>query len=223
MIRAENRKYHYLYKITCIKTQRFYIGIHSTDNLNDGYFGSGKRLWNSINFHGKENHTKEILEFFSSRKILLEKEKEVVNRELLSDSLCMNLVVGGESGGFINAQHFSNFQSKGSVIGKHIFIEKLKNDEEFRKKYSEIMSKSGKKRHQEGKLTNFTFDWTGRKHSEETKKKMSMIKKNVGLGETNSQFGTIWITKDNQNKKIKKDDLSTFLNEGWVKGRIINK
>jgi hypothetical protein len=153
----------------------------------------------------------------------LEKEKEVVNRELLSDSLCMNLVVGGESGGFINAQHFSNFQSKGSVIGKHIFIEKLKNDEEFRKKYSEIMSKSGKKRHQEGKLTNFTFDWTGRKHSEETKKKMSMIKKNVGLGETNSQFGTIWITKDNQNKKIKKDDLSTFLNEGWVKGRIINK
>lgn len=29
--------------------------MHSTDNLDDGYVGSGKRLWNSIKKHGKEN------------------------------------------------------------------------------------------------------------------------------------------------------------------------
>jgi hypothetical protein len=55
------------------------------------------------------------------------------------------------------------------------------------------MSKSGKKRHQEGKLTNFTFDWTGRKHSEETKKKMSMIKKKCRL--RRNKF-TIWYNLD---------------------------
>lgn len=222
MIRAENRKYHYLYKITCVKTKRFYIGIHSTDNLNDGYFGSGKRLWNSINYHGQENHKKEILEFFPNRKILLEKEKEIVNKELLLDNLCMNLVVGGQSGGFIDEKHFSNFQKKGSVIGKKIFIEKLKNDKDFRDRYSETMSNSGKKRHQEGKLNYFTFDWTGRKHSEESKKKMSETAKKTSVGEGNSQFGTMWITKDNQNKKIKKTDLDFYTIEGWTIGRVIN-
>jgi hypothetical protein len=67
MIRAENRKYHYIYKITCNVSNRYYIGMHSTDNLEDGYFGSGKRLWFSINYHGKKNHSKEILEFLESR------------------------------------------------------------------------------------------------------------------------------------------------------------
>jgi hypothetical protein len=37
--------------------------MHSTDKLEDGYFGSGKRLWFSINYHGKDNHVKEIREY----------------------------------------------------------------------------------------------------------------------------------------------------------------
>lgn len=52
---ASRRKYHYIYKTTCTITSKFYIGMHSTDNLEDGYVGSGKRLWYSINKHGKEN------------------------------------------------------------------------------------------------------------------------------------------------------------------------
>ena len=70
----KERRYHYIYKTTCIITGRYYIGMHSTDNLDDGYLGSGKRLWFSINYHGKENHTKEILEFLDSRKLLKERE-----------------------------------------------------------------------------------------------------------------------------------------------------
>lgn len=34
---AERRKYHYIYKTTCLITNRYYIGMHSTDNLEDGY------------------------------------------------------------------------------------------------------------------------------------------------------------------------------------------
>lgn len=41
MARKEH-KYHYIYKITCIKTKRYYIVMHSTDKLNDGYMGGGK-------------------------------------------------------------------------------------------------------------------------------------------------------------------------------------
>ena len=32
-----NKKYHYFYKIVNEITKEFYYGIHSTDNINDGY------------------------------------------------------------------------------------------------------------------------------------------------------------------------------------------
>ena len=73
--------------------------MHSTDNLEDGYLGSGKILGYSISKHGKENHLKEILEHCSSRDELKKREKEIVNEELLADKLCLNIKVGGEGGG----------------------------------------------------------------------------------------------------------------------------
>lgn len=63
--------------------------------------------------------------------------------------------------------------------------------------------------------------WTDKKHSEETKKKMSQSSKGMCVGEKNGSFGTCWITKDNENKKIKKVELEQYINIGWVKGRKI--
>ena len=102
----KERKYHYIYKITCIVTNRYYIGMHSTDNLEDGYFGSGKRLWFSINYHGKENHSKEILEFLPTRNELKKREKEIVTVDLIKEDLCMNLQEGG-GGGLVDERHRS--------------------------------------------------------------------------------------------------------------------
>lgn len=212
MARAENRKYHYIYKITCKITNRFYIGMHSTDNLDDGYFGSGKRLWRSINYHGKENHVKEILEFLPSRQALKEREKEIVNKELLGENLCMNLREGGDGG-------FSSETQKNNCIreGKKAFLLKLKTDEIFHKEWKLKLSNSIRKTYASGKH-NYkpTFGFKDKKHSEETKQKM---RKTKNVGETNSQYGTCWITKDGLNKKIKKEDLETYINEGWAKGR----
>ena len=58
-----------------------------------------------------------------------------------------------------------------------------------------------------------------RKHSEETKKKISKANSILQKGNKNSQFGTCWITKDDQNKKINKEELQSYIDNGWIKGR----
>ena len=209
----QERKYHYIYKITCKITNRYYIGMHSTDDLNDGYFGSGKRLWFSINYHGKENHVKEILEFLPTRQLLKEREKEIVNKELIGEILCMNLKEGGD-GGFVNEEHRQKFINS---EGPKNFANKVKEDKEFGDKIKETLLKNVYSAHKNGNIKYDTMK--GKNHSDETKKLMSEIKKGHGLGKTNSQFGTCWVTKDGLNKKIKKENLIIYQQEGWVKGR----
>jgi len=60
----------------------------------------------------------------------------------------------------------------------------------------------------------FLTHFTGKKHTEETKEKM---RKSKNVGTNNSQFGTIWITNGQENKKIKKEDI---IPQSWYKGRV---
>jgi hypothetical protein len=185
--------------------------MHSTHNLDDGYMGSGKILRHSIRKHGINNHKKEILEFFETRDLLIEREKEIVNKELISDGKCMNLKEGGD-GGFVNEEHMMNC----SNAGHKAFKEKLIIDAEFKKRIQNNGSIVFKKYHQLGIHNYNTFE--GKQHSDETKKIMSE-KAKERTSDKNSQYGTCWITKDGINKKIKKDELETFLTEGWFQGR----
>jgi len=100
------KKFHIIYRTTCTKTKRFYIGMHSTDDLNDGYLGSGKLLSKSIKKYGKDLHIREVLKFEKSRENLSAAEKEIVNEDLLKNKRCMNLVVGGEGGMYGQANPF---------------------------------------------------------------------------------------------------------------------
>lgn len=203
---------HYLYRTTCNVTGRYYIGMHSTNNLEDGYMGSGRRLRASMRKYGVDNFSKEILEFFETRDLLIEAEKNAITPEMITDKNCMNLM-GGGSGGFISDEQ----QRHRSICAAKARIEKLKNDPIFKQKHTEHVSKLMTDLHKKGKIKR--PDWNGKSHSEETKQLISQVMKNKGIGESNSQYGTCWITKDGINKKIKKEDLETYLNEGWVKGR----
>ena len=194
--------------------------MHSTDKLDDGYLGSGKRLWYSINYHGKENHTKEILEYCNTREELKKREAEIVNEQLLTEDLCMNLKTGGDGGGKIwSEEHMRVFSKAGNDKFKWL----LENDVEFKERHSKKMSERMKRVIKNGSFIIPTFDWTGKKHSEETKKKMSEAKKGKGTGKVNSQFGTCWITNSIENKKIKKEELNSYLEKGWKKGRVKSK
>jgi len=206
----KEKKYHFIYKTTNLLSGKYYIGMHSTNNLEDGYLGSGKRLRYSINKYGAENHKREIIEFVDSRKELAIKETEIVNLNEIAKEECMNLRVGGEGG-----VYSLEAARKGGLITNERYPGKMK----------ELGSKGGTATFDKyginKKFIEQRCDWTGREHSEESINKMKECKIGHGVGSENSQFGTCWINNTNINKKIKKEDLEFFINEGWVKGRKI--
>jgi hypothetical protein len=216
MERASRRKYHYIYKTTCIINKRFYIGMHSTDNIEDGYVGSGKRLWHSINKHGKENHICEILEFLPDRNSLKAREKEIVDAELINEELCMNLMLGGE-GGWDQYNTDGILQSKRGIKGNSKMKQLRETDENWRNNFSKKVSNGNLLAYKEGrrKLGEFC-NWSGKTHSEETKRKIGKANSSKQKGENNSQYGKCWITNGIESKKIHKGDLIT---EGWKLGR----
>lgn len=101
------RKYNYFYKITNNINNHFYYGIHSTDNLDDGYMGSGSRLKFAYKKYGIENFTKEILKFFDTREECAEYEAEMITEELQTDINCYNIAGGGDG-----------FASSGTITAK---------------------------------------------------------------------------------------------------------
>ena len=51
------KRYFYFYKITNNKNGKYYYGVHSTNNLNDGYMGSGVGIKRAIEKYGISSFT----------------------------------------------------------------------------------------------------------------------------------------------------------------------
>lgn len=211
------KKYHFIYKTINLLNEKYYIGMHSTNNLKDGYLGSGTWLKRSIRKYGRENFKCEILEFLNSREDLINREKEVITLNEVAKEKCMNLKPGG-SGGFRDEEHKQKFIK----IGADSHRRYLRENREYKENFSEICSKRQKKlvKNGAGHLIGKEKNWTGKKHSKESKLKQSLAKKGKYKGSENSQFGTCWITNEIENKKIYRGDL---IPEGWRLGRKIKR
>ena len=219
---TKERKYHFIYKTTNVLTGRYYYGMHSTDDLDDGYLGSGKRLRYSIRKYGEENHKREIIEYCKNKKELNQKEMEVVNLDEIAKEKCMNIMIGGQGGYHKNCFGGKEGNSRGGLIAGNIHKVKIKNDPEFRKRVSKNVSIGNKKAYKEGRRKKGVFcDWTGRKHKEESKKLIGQKSSIHQKGSGNSQYGTCWIYKGKENKKIKKEELNDYMKRGWDTGRIL--
>lgn len=96
----KEKTYNYFYIVNNLLNGHFYLGVHSTDKLADGYFGSGLALKNAIKSYGKENFELTPLKFFKTRKELMDFEREIVNERFLTyyKGICYNLKKGGEGG-----------------------------------------------------------------------------------------------------------------------------
>lgn len=151
-----------IYKITNTINNKFYIGKHQTNNINDSYMGSGIAIAKAIKKYGKENFIKEILFVFDNEQDMNKKEKELITEELVSDPNCYNIGVGGEGGPQFKGKH----HTKESMI-KMIETRKknghLKHSEATKRKISE--SQLGR--------TAWNKGLKMKSSSEETKRKIS--------------------------------------------------
>jgi hypothetical protein len=86
---------HFTYQTKNIINEKTYVGIHSTENLNDGYLGSGTALQKAIKKYGKKNFTMIPLAFFDSRNEALEEEHFIVDLKWVNDKNNYNLSGGG--------------------------------------------------------------------------------------------------------------------------------
>lgn len=220
MVQASRRKYHYIYKTVCSITGKFYIGMHSTDNLNDGYQGSGKILRYSVTKYGKENHHTEILEFLTSRQELKFREAQIINEDLLGNEDCMNLQLGGGDGW--EYVHKNGAHKNGQKKAAEVYKKRLLEDSEFRARVKSKISENNKAAWKAGafdQVDHATF--AGKTHTDETKQKMREAALGKNVGEKNSQFGTRWkwVHKDSEAKRIPLSELEIYLSEGWILGQ----
>lgn len=88
-------KFHIIYKTTNLLNGKIYVGLHSTDNLNDGYMGSGWVLKYAIKKYGRKNFKREILLVLSNREEAREVEALLVDKEFISRPNTYNLQEGG--------------------------------------------------------------------------------------------------------------------------------
>lgn len=211
--KTNQRKYHFIYKTTCCITGSFYIGMHSTDNLNDGYLGGGIVIEHSLKKYGRKNHKREILEYLSDRISLDAREREIVNSDLLKNPLCLNLVEGGNGGFSLSDEHIKKF----SDAGHKGFRKKLDNDSSFKQKFIDL-----------GYILNETIDKKGTRkipdtkgifHTEEAKKKIGTANSIKQSGENNSQFGRYWIYRGDEVLRIESVELEKYLSLGWSRGK----
>ena len=135
--------YYFIYETTNLVNGKKDRGIHKTNNIEDGYLGSGIAFLYAIDKHGYENFTREILEFCDSYDELLEKEKIYVNEEWVKSHLNYNLKTGGQSAGILSDEsknRISETLKEGYKSGRikitpHINIQ----TEEKNKKISETL------------------------------------------------------------------------------------
>ena len=86
-----------VYQTTNLINNKVYIGVHCTPTPYkfDGYYGSGKYLFRSINKYGKENFKRETLFIYSTLKDAYIKERELVTPKFVKHKDTYNIKTGG--------------------------------------------------------------------------------------------------------------------------------
>lgn len=160
-----------IYKITNKVNNKIYIGVHSTNDLNDGYMGSGVAIKRAIDKYDIENFTREILYDFGSSDQAYLKEAEIVNESFVSRRDTYNMKCGGLGGklGVDSREKLSKALSGRIFSQEHI---------------NKISQSLTGKKHSKIHRRNNSNAQKGKIFSEEHKKNLSSAKKKKNIGFT---------------------------------------
>lgn len=162
---------HYIYKITLLcgsLSGKYYLGKHTTNNIKDGYVGSGTIIKDYFKKYGRKKnitYIKEIIEYNSTIEINAEREKVIIGDLWKTDANCLNCCAGGATGGLSHEPW--NKGKKGCF-----------SDETIQKMSAAKMGKPSPWKGKHGRYTEETLgkignSSRGREVSEETRKKLS--------------------------------------------------
>lgn len=230
-------KYNFVYKTTNDLNGYYYYGVHSTNDLNDGYIGSGLILKRAINKYGIDNFTREIVQYFSDVKYAFRLEAAIVTPELVADPHCYNIAVGGNGGyttcGYTDEQRkeYYNKIKEAQRNSEKFKSRDLQWSVEQRKRHSIKMS--GQNNPMYGKncedyMTQEAIKIKREKVSgmnssskrPEVREKMSNSKK--GKKTNCSTKGLKWINDGTCEKYVHQQELQKYIDNGWETGRLKN-
>jgi hypothetical protein len=206
-------KIHYLYQIKNNINGKIYIGIHSTKNMDDGYYGSGNLISKSIKKYGKHNFTKTILKFCDSREELVNLEREIVNKYFIIREDTYNLCLGGSS---IN----STWENSNKTIKN-----KLKNDPIWAEARNRNISLGIKNAIKNGRCPTATREFQLIRNKKSltqeaiNKRKNTYAKNKHQQGENHALYGKKAVHNELGWKWVQKNELEDYLNRGWILGK----
>jgi hypothetical protein len=115
-----------MYITTNLINNKYYIGVHVTNKIDDGYLCSGKALKRSIKKHGKEFFKREIIKFFTNKQDMFAFENLIINMDVTNDINSYNIAPGG-SGGYRNISKEGKIRISNSRKNK-VVVKDLENN-----------------------------------------------------------------------------------------------
>lgn len=221
--------YGYIYKTTNLINEKIYVGQkHSDKFLGNIYLGSGKRLLSAIKHYGKENFEVQLIECVETKEEMDEREIywikyfDATNKDIgynISLGGNVNRTMVGENNPFFGKHHTEESKQKMSSNNKKTMLGKH-HTEETKQKISignkgKKMSDESKKKLSDNAKTNDNYGMKGKQVSNQTKEKISQAKRGV----PSKAKGKIHITNDIEDKMIKWEELQSYLDLGWRRGR----
>ena len=214
--------FYIIYQLTNTINGKIYIGKHQTVELDDNYMGSGKLLKAAIKKYGLSAFNKEILHIFESEMEMNAKEAEIVNNEFCNRLDTYNLCPGGQGGwGYVNIL-YPELRTKGHNIDSFNKISIA-----LKGRQRPDISQNLKNAYAENRRvatgafsTDMAKEMSARAQLPHVAEKRANTRKSKQFqqGLNNSQYGTTWVWHELLgNKKIKKELLSEYIEQGWVK------
>jgi group I intron endonuclease len=224
--------FYYLYKVTNKINNKIYIGVHKTQNMDDGYMGSGKALLLAFRHYGKENFEKTIISEYNTEEEMFAAEADIVTEEFVLRKDTYNIKLGGCGGwSHVNSnisdeiiekraaglrRHYEEAGTENRSGANNPFFGKTHNEQtkkQISEQKKEFYANGGA--HPKGYL--------GKQHTEETKKQISERLKTTSsligkTGDLHPSSNTKWFNNGVDHIRSKESP-----GVGWVEGRIFKE